>query len=971
MRRTPARRRPVGLLVVLASAPVVHAASSGGLIFYVGFEGAANLKTGYVASADATVAAGDRAAEVLDGELRFEPGRRGNALLAGDGCARVRYNAEKNLLPQRGTLEFWLCAKDWEFHDGQYHVFFEAHGPDGSLLKYFKTPKGYYCNFWIGKGGTDAQGRNKFTVMDNSFGFAPGSLTRFTMGDRPFEGSHGAHTLIDELSVYDRALNEREVMWIYEHAADRARGKGLPAVIGAPEATLTCVPSKGEIHVSVNTGASVANLTGTATLNPAAGTEPAVLTETDHQRCEGVIRYKSLPPGRYSVRVALNDPLGAEIGNGEKSFVVPDASLWLGNTIGLSETPPRPFTPVTVRDDAAGGLSISCWGRTYRLGGLGLPETIVTRGQQNLASGIKFLAAGGDGDVQWRTNPVEVKETRAVRVVLSGSAESGLGKMTWTCTGEYDGMLRCDLELIPRENAALDKLELRFPLRAANAKLVWTRDWKRGLLPDGQGALVRRPWNPYVWLGDEDRGVVLFCESESAWQEVDGQPGFLLERNGQTVEAVWRFANAGVPWKMKKPWKFSFGVEATPVKDTTGWRRFRLAGLAVTPPEYHNVWVKHDGAKPPAVGHCRYFGYPEPSVSVETYRGHVTSMKGNGPHKSGPCLVLQHILPSCLSGRAPEAFYGAEWRCSPYPHGQWAGEGSIYGTMLLIAPTPTWRDFIAWKIDRFMNETGIDGIYADFSILNVGNNSLTGFPCDVRDGKARSFWPFFATRELYKRLYTMHKQRGEDTFFFGHVANAMYVPFAAFLDGALDGEHLNADLSKDYPELLPLDLVQVQYAGKNLGVNTYFLPLKVPVERRKNWETASKPYMIGMALLHDYGLYWGSFDRKPTLEAAYEFGIREAEFIPYWRSGDLVGGQMADVKCSIYRRPDVGALLVVANVSRQKREVSLLVDWTKLTSAKMMTALDAYTRGPIRARGEVLIVDVAPLSHRMIVIGSP
>jgi len=464
--------------------------------------------------------------------------------------------------------------------------------------------------------------------------------------------------------------------------------------------------------------------------------------------------------------------------------------------------------------------------------------------------------------------------------------------------------------------------------------------------------------------------LALFCESEAAWQEVDGKPGFLIERNGDTVDIVWRFANAGTPWQMKTPWKLTFGIEATPVKAATVWRRFRTHGLAVTSPGYHNVWNVGDKGDQPKVTDGKYFGYPEAAASVDRYRRYVASFEKNGPHDSGPCLLLQYVLPLSLSAHAPEAFYAAEWRSSPAPGGQWADEGTIYGTMLTIAPTASWRDFFLWKINQFINETGVDGIYADFTLLMEGTNVPTGFPYDVRDGKARTFWPFFATRELYKRIYTLHKQiakkRGKETFFFGHIANEICLPHAAFMDGALDGEHLNAYLDKDYPELLPLDLIQAQYAGKNLGVNTYFLPIKVPFEKRKNWESASKPYMIGMALLHDYGIQWGNFCMRPIHALMFEFGIADAEFIPYWRNADLVAGQNDAIKASVYRKPEGGALVVVANVTRELQTADLSVDWDRLKGQGGLSVSDALEKKPLSAQDGRLRLSLPPFGYRLI-----
>ncbi len=85
---------------------------------------------------------------------------------------------------------------------------------------------------------------------------------------------------------------------------------------------------------------------------------------------------------------------------------------------------------------------------------------------------------------------------------------------------EYDGMIRADLRLLPKtSNVTIERLDLEIPLRREHARYLhtWPGQWgssgNSGALPaDG----YHGPLKPFVWLGDECRGLAWFLESDRA-----------------------------------------------------------------------------------------------------------------------------------------------------------------------------------------------------------------------------------------------------------------------------------------------------------------------------------------------------------------------------------------------------------------------------------------------------------------------
>ena len=679
------------------------------------------------------------------------------------------------------------------------------------------------------------------------------------------------------------------------------------------------------------------------------------------------------------------------------------AEPWRGNKIGISEVPPPPFTAVTVTMDG-GAARIGCWGRTYSLAGVGLPAQIRSMDADMLAAPVSLVAASGGSVVEWQTTGMRLVKSNQAQVIVAGEAESRVGKLAWKCTAEYDGLLRYDLELTPAGEASLDTLELRFPLKAEHARLNWRHEhyWPinhfQGALPPGDGVLISGSWRAYIWLGDEDRGIALFTETPEPWQKIDSGEAFRVERKEGRLDVVWPFANGDRPWQLAKPWKLTFGIEATPVRDTTGWRRWRHSrrqtrdvvwgNLQNEPPGGPGIYRTNIQDSNPA--YTKHYAYPE-SADPKYYRALVDKAHAMG------YKFLPYFMPRHLGEFAPEAKYLPQWRSHE--------EGGVYGfrefvdisggkaitvtihkrradgsdetfttgpvllrlaftdPYIAVAPTPEWIDFMVWKCDKWVRDLDADGLYADYVHIDEGTNAAAGLGYE-RDGVRYSTWPFFANRILHKRLYTMLKQMDKDTFYMAHISRDLYISHLAFCDGYLTGEgHASTGyIGKDYDEVMPLDAVQAYYMGHNYGVPAY---LVTQVGTRKD-PVASEKYMISMSLLHDFGLRHAGERINAVYGVMDAFGIVEARFFPYWRNSDLVRGQTEKTKVSVYCRAEAGSLVVVGNVTREQQQPTLVMSWDKMQAQRPLKVVDALTGKAVSVNAQSLTVDVEPLGFRLL-----
>ena len=269
-----------------------------------------------------------------------------------------------------------------------------------------------------------------------------------------------------------------------------------------------------------------------------------------------------VPAGRYEAMATVLDAGGKQVAHGSEAFERPPHPPWLGSKAGLSDKVMWPWTPLKVRDK-----TVSCWGRTYGFGATPFPSEVVTGGEQVLAGPVELRAVVGGKAVRWAGDARSwVKRSDAVAVRRAAAQGGGLS-LKGTATVEYDGMVRMDFELSADGPTALDSLSFVVPLKAEHAKLYhfWPGRWGSGY---NSGGLPEKgldlPFKPFVWLGDEERGLGWFSESDQGWSPADKKRAITVRREGDTV--LLRCELLGKPATLREPLRYTFGLHATPVK---------------------------------------------------------------------------------------------------------------------------------------------------------------------------------------------------------------------------------------------------------------------------------------------------------------------------------------------------------------------------------------------------------------------
>jgi len=289
------------------------------------------------------------------------------------------------------------------------------------------------------------------------------------------------------------------------------------------------------------------------------------------RRVSTVLDIADLRPGEYAVRLTSYPPRGA----GEQTrlpFRKPEKPAWLDCDYGTEDVLLPPWTPVRVE-----GKTVSCWGRSYQFDALPTPTQITTQGEQILAAPMRLRCRANGRVVQWRPAGAKVLAHSDTRARLSHGVSGGRIALTGETLVEFDGLVRVDLSIVGRAGDRLEGLALEIPVKKQFATLLFGQpmdkrigpghpypSWSgaaNGFIPEAPAA---GPFTNYIWLGNDDTGLVWCCESPRNW--VNGRPDRAIEVLPRSDRVVLRVNFVDTPVALRNPHDFTFGLQATPVK---------------------------------------------------------------------------------------------------------------------------------------------------------------------------------------------------------------------------------------------------------------------------------------------------------------------------------------------------------------------------------------------------------------------
>lgn len=132
----------------------------------------------------------------------------------------------------------------------------------------------------------------------------------------------------------------------------------------------------------------------------------------------------------------------------------------------------------------------------------------------------------------------------------------------------------------PLRPVELRSLRLEIPRRADTARYLHATRFTWGEQVSRELTQIGGEWTssfmPYVWLGDEERGLAWCCESEQGWQVTDQSRALEVRHAGDTTLLIVTVLDHAET--VTSPITLRFGLQAAPVKPVSfEWRaRARL-----------------------------------------------------------------------------------------------------------------------------------------------------------------------------------------------------------------------------------------------------------------------------------------------------------------------------------------------------------------------------------------------------------
>ncbi len=690
-----------------------------------------------------------------------------------------------------------------------------------------------------------------------------------------------------------------------------------------------------------------------------------------------------MPAGKYRLAMSVLDKNGKELERKEKEWFR-EPLPWEGNKIGMDDILVPPYTAVQVKDQ-----TVSCILRDYQLGPLGLPAQITALDEKILSAPISFYTGtdpGGSHDLKFDA-PAKFAKTKDTAAEFE--SEGTAGPLTFKAKGvyEFDGYSWYDIEISPKDakSAETSGLGLKIPFNAKFAKLynAYGRGAAKNLcggIPPGQGRVwdslmvepqrtmgdIAMPLPFYMWIGDPDRGLAFYFESDQAWKRLARIPTHQIVRDPATGDIQLLVQMIQYPVTIDKPFTLSFGFMATPVRPILGFHpksvtdkfpkgslKFARSNTLCPPiptwgrsysfiPDIRMPWDKLnealnkylDGAQVPENERIGVLGpysdrqsapWLEPGIMGGTYRGEWSRFSLGRPDDNWPLYI--DGMPAGLDASKPES----------------AAEFGYLG----CAVSQSYNDMRVYYHDLALkNCPSYGGCYFDNLVTgDIGEDpELPGHGYFLPDGRWQGCWMARLQRQLLKRYAvaaTVNKKPVITS------DNGVAMPlFSAFLNWGLFGEGMSKDTG-DYLLEPGIEAMQIM-CSKQWGSDNFCLVQMQDKRAKKEkeygyrggvdmlrWRNAYGTLMIhGTANAHGI---WYEQARSDDMALAPFRGKDDVEFIPYWRNAPCLVRQDPGALVSFYVRQqdskETKRLLIAAlNTAKEPpmREVAFQISFKAL-----------------------------------------
>jgi len=694
-----------------------------------------------------------------------------------------------------------------------------------------------------------------------------------------------------------------------------------------------------------------------------------------------------LAEGCCELRATLRDRHGRRMPARVLHDRLPGDASWLGAPDGIDRAVPAPWTPVAVRRERV-GWSVSCWGRRHLFDRQHFLKEVTSGGVPLLAAPVRLRALVDGRECRWRAGPLELLHTGKEGALLRRTLTAGPVRFICETQADFDGMIRLDWRLSATREVRVDGLTMEVPIRRELAKYLYRFPGHWGSA-ENVGALAPRGatmrFQPFIWIGDEERGLAWFTESDRNWFPRDPERVITVRPVGDAM--LLRLDIVGDPVTLRPAapelemtgfgeaaahflkfralpaLQYGFGLQATPVKPVSrdAWddRIYVLGpgepGQPVRPggKRLHISPALLDRLVEKGVRAVILFEHwADAEGYVATPHGRALEKIVRDCHARGLKILLYFSF--LISDLAPEyRDFGKDSAVMPkggYPVYHYPPQPVQSAWRLCLQSH--WQDRLVSGIADVMRRYDIDGVYLDGTEYPFGCcNTEHGCGALKADGSVHPTFPIFAVRQAMRRIYNVVRRFKPDAIVNVHNSTCMTIPTLEWATSYWDGEQFGSiERGVDVRQLLPLHAFRAEFMGHQWGVPAEFLCYNRPF-------TFSEA--CAFTLLHDVPVrargVGGELDLQSRLwRVMDEFGRKEAEWLPYWRNAVYAAVSPADAYASLYRHPRNGVLVVLSNLGAKRALVRLRLKTERLGLAGPLAAEDALARRAVPVRRGVI-----------------
>ena len=663
---------------------------------------------------------------------------------------------------------------------------------------------------------------------------------------------------------------------------------------------------------------------------------------------------------------------------------------WWHNTLGTEPIVLPGYSPIKVS-----GNQIELYERFYNWNNAYLPNELISRGSP-IANHMRLVANVNGNKIELMPDTVqtEARSEAYAEVFSTGEPLPGLRVQVLTRI-EYDGVASSTIRLTPSFPVTLDGLdyEVQVPRSPSTEVIAFKANGIR-LQKDRQDMITP----PYageflnaVGFADGDRSFWWFADNAKGWIW-NGKTVTEIEQTDENLSLRQRLI--GEAWTITEPMTFRINFLATPVRDLgTEWRSKRVVVPAPNEKEaamggkFKLWWTEafaHDAFP--------YTYYPmgtEHRLTAQDRLAFAGQTKLAQTIKHDKTRFDIHLIPyfsaHVLSNLDPALNeFRPLWEVHPLSQFKDVVKpyAKIYEKPILTHQARSYSNYLLWRLDREIDNLGIEGIYFDHGDPYESCNPLNGGWIDS-NGRLQPSLDIMGLREFLKRLRVLFHLKGKAGYVFIHNSNREIIPAYTFAYATVDGEQYRDGRVKwgDYLSAISLDELRTRFAPGQYGVLSIFLPSEWNYHQGdKLWQGSERQRssyrrMIGLMLLHDipdWPIGAHPEERKKLIGVLDEFGIDKATFTGYWSPDSAISADNRHVKVSSYYRPDTNSTLLIAvNTAITTQQANLSIHLSRIKSGAGIFEIQADsggTQATSSTQDATVALDIPPREFRWIII---